>query len=815
MVGGCGGSSAPGVDPRPLSDGGLPERITLEAGRADLGDDGDSDAAAPGSDALDADTPTSDATDGGGDDLARDDAMSLDAPATGVDAASDISDAASTPTLLTVQVLDPVDNGLLTAAGRFAPLVTVQVTTDPGQHDDVKEVDVELWSTGTMPVKISSTSLSQLSKTVGPSDGSAGSTGAGAGSGGAGGGIVAGDLGDAGGASAPQGSAGSTETLFTFGDTPVDLSSLSTDSYDLRVLATTLGGVTALGTRRVRVDAGPVIRIIAPTVEQAARGAIFVSVEVTDPYSSSPPSVTFKVANIPVAPLTRVGDLFQATVAETISLPSMPPLSGEQLLDVGAVNAAGVAARHVVVPFVFDDVGPIISNGRPATGVLVGGIIKIEADITDSAGVDTNTVVAVVAHGDSSLEVKLDQDPADHKHFSHLFDTRSLSNTVLYPTISFRASDLPGNQSNIGYTVAVDNTPPLADLDPPADLRLRHNFTGVWRCSWQFDPLGTDAVNDGDLLLQLFDVRARVQDEGNAPVAGGADITPLAGLDPAHVELLALDDTNRALVVDTDGDGICDAVNPRLVPTTTPMSSQDALLVNLAPVPPIGTADFTPDPSILDAGFSDCTWGTDTAKPSPLCRTSDLTVAIPYHQTPQAGVWSIPPVVPSTVLCVGNQLDALGNHLGDGPACLAVHAVDQLGNSQVSRVLHVCIDHDGNGAECPFAPIASVQGGAPVRIDSALPHGLTTGDRVLVGAIPTLFDANGLWKVTVTSPTSFTLDSSSTPSIAVAAGGQFMRWSSTSDCTGRQTAISPLVVDDATPCRPWRRFTRGEHLEMP
>jgi hypothetical protein len=326
--------------------------------------------------------------------------------------------------------------------------------------------------------------------------------------------------------------------------------------------------------------------------------------------------------------------------------------------------------------------------------------------------------------------------------------------------------------------------------------------------------VGSDAVNDGDRVLQLFDVRARVDDQGNSPSAGGADLTPLAGLDPARVELLVLDDTARALVVDSDGDGTCDAVNPRLVPTTTPMGSSDALLVNLVPVPPTGTANFTPDPGAPPGFFPDCEVGTDSLAPPVMCRTSDLSIAIPARLSGEAALWAIPNVVPGTVQCVGHQLDAVGNHLGDGPACLAVRAHDRLGNAQVSRVLHVCIDHDGDGAECPYAAATSVAGGSPVRVSAAAAHGLVTGDRVLLSGVPALFDAAGLWRVTVDSATSFTLDGSNTPATAVG-GGRFMRWTSPSDCTGRQTSLDPVVVDDTAACFPWRRYGRGEHLEVP
>src|SRR5262249_26183917 len=161
----------------------------------------------------------------------------------------------------------------------------------------------------------------------------------------------------------------------------------------------------------------------------------------------------------------------------------------------------------------------------------------------------------------------------------------------------FRASDVLGNESSVGYLLSLDNTPPLADLDPPRQVRLRKMSNSEYFCSWAFDPLGTDAVNDLDRrsldftatqngLPQLFDVRARVEDMGNSPLSGGADLIPISGIDQTRVQLLVLNDTSQPLVVDTNNDGVCDAINPLLTPTTKPMSSKDALLINMAPVPP-------------------------------------------------------------------------------------------------------------------------------------------------------------------------------------------------------------------------------------
>lgn len=798
---GCGGGgpATPYVDPHPLADaGGLVDRVILEAGASDsFASDG-----APAG--LTTDGSTDQLVVGGGADGA-----STDAGPNG--------DGPSIATTVDVEIVAPTPSTLQVATARFAPQATVSVATAPGTSDDVKQVDAQLWTTDAMPVQLSITHLVLLHKTT-ATDAGTDVDGGGVGGGGvaavdAGGSVGPGDAGavssDAA-AAADGGGPARDVAVFAFGDTPVDLSSVATGTYELRVIATTATSLMAMASCTFRVDAGPVIRVISPTVDQASRGSVFASVEVVDPYSDILPTVQLSVANIPITSVARTDHLYEATILETIST---PPLSGQQLLEVRATNAAGVSAHPVVVRFTFDDVGPTISNVAPAVGDLIGGIVELSADVNDPSGVDPQSVVAVVAHGDQQLTVALDRDPSNTQHFAHLFDTRRLGTSVLYPTVSFRASDIPGNQSSIGYTVAVDDTPPLADLDPPSDLRARKDDNGTWRCSWPFDPLGTDAIDEGDLLRQVFDVRARVEDQGNTPAAGGADITPVALLDPAHVELLVLDDTRQALVVDTDGDGLCDQANPKLVPTTTPMSSEDALLINLATVPRSGSADFTADLSILAAGFADCVPGDDSVRPDPLCRTTDLQIAIPARGIDVPALWTIPNVVPSTPQCVGNQLDALGNNLADGPLCLAVRAYDKLGNVQVSRVLHVCLDHDGVGGECPFSPVFAVDGGSPVRVTTVAPHGLASGDRVLLGRVPTLHDANGLWKVTVVGPTSFTLDGSTTPS-GSASGGQFMPWTSPSDCTGRQTAVAPVAVDDTAACLPWRAFPTGEHLDV-
>ncbi|HEX9288375.1 MAG TPA: hypothetical protein VF904_02530, partial [Anaeromyxobacteraceae bacterium] len=48
---------------------------------------------------------------------------------------------------------------------------------------------------------------------------------------------------------------------------------------------------------------------------------------------------------------------------------------------------------------------------------------------------------------------------------------------------------------------------------------------------------------------------------------------PNAGIDPEKTSVYILDDATQPLIVDTDGDGFCDHINPHLIPTTQPPTS--------------------------------------------------------------------------------------------------------------------------------------------------------------------------------------------------------------------------------------------------
>jgi hypothetical protein len=485
---------------------------------------------------------------------------------------------------------------------------------------------------------------------------------------------------------------------YVFSETPLDLSKVPSDLYTLQVDATTVGGTTASASMSIYVDGGPSITFVRPSDGAYVKGSVVVSVIVAD-NSAGIASVTFSVGQneLPAGVVTSSGGLYTATI-DCGSFD--PPLAGPQAVTITAVNGFGnvsVATRK----FIVDNDGPTISSTKPASGDLIGKISTIEAKVDDPAGVMSSSVVAVIAHGDVHFEVALSK--GSDGAYRNVFDTTQLPEYAIFPSISFRAQDVLGNQSAIGYLVSLDNTPPVLDLDPPANFRL---YKKDGTCSWPFDPVGPDAVDDGSVVAQLFDIRARIEDRGNTPLTGTADYVPIATVDPASVRVLILDDTALPLVVDTSDppDGICDDLNPELIPSVSPQSSKEAQLINMVPMPAnAGAGDFSFEPGSLCSGA-------DGGPPSPLCITTYstlknkyMTYSLGYAAGGLPSIWTVGPIASDSLQCAGRQFDA-SNNLNDGWACLAVQAADKVGNKQVSRPIRVCIAAQTDSTAC--TPVA-------------------------------------------------------------------------------------------------------------
>jgi hypothetical protein len=483
---------------------------------------------------------------------------------------------------------------------------------------------------------------------------------------------------------------------------------LVSGTYTLTVTAASSGGAVGSATVDFVVDAGPTVVVNSPTQGKSYKTSLTIEVVASDPFGlAGPPTCT--VGDIPVT-LTDAGvqDTFRGTITFA---DQMPPLFGDQLVTVTATNVNG---RHtqVQVIFIIDNDGPTITLTLPVAGQISGGIIGISATINDNAGVLDSSVIAVIGD-DTSTTVGsatgpifvVPLAPTGSGIYTALFDSTLLTACpdppatgicLVYPTISFRASDELGNETTVSYEFALDNRAPVADLDPH-DVRT---ITKDRFCSRLFDPLALniwvgDMPNDGAVVPQVFDLRARVQDDGNTPV--GIKEVPISGLDPEQVNVYILDDVTQPIVVDVDGDGTCDAINPLLVPTTQPPTNNNQVLkVRLAGVQGQGKADFRSDTNPPPPAI--CNYDPAAQPPNILCDNGQPFTTITYAHG-QPAIWSVEPI--NAIWCMGSQFDTRANNISEGWACMAVQATDKNGNTSVSAPMRVYIQYNGNGAGQP------------------------------------------------------------------------------------------------------------------
>jgi hypothetical protein len=495
---------------------------------------------------------------------------------------------------------------------------------------------------------------------------------------------------------------------------PLSIGNLPTGNYTLTVTAQSSGGVKGTQSITLSIQGGPTLIVNSPAEGLPYSDSLTIEILV-DPGANPPTAV---LAGMPVTGLTKVAtpntmyDVYRAAV--WFGPPPTPPgaqafptLTGEQLLDVKESN--GVATSEVQRTFIIDTTGPTITGTTPAPGQMVGGPVQISATISDPSGVLDSSVYAVIgdAQGNPIFNVQLQ--PEGSGVYGALFDTLNLTQCpvppktgpcIVFPTVSFRASDSVGNESSLGYEFSVDNIPPLSDLDPPQVRQMRLSTTG-YECSFLFDPLSVnkeygDMPNDGCMVPQLFDLRARIEDQGNDPP--GLKIAPISGIDPDNTAIYIGTDASQPLIVDSDGDGNCDTINPLLSPTIGPLTQSDQVLkVRLAGVPYGGSADFRSDTSIPSS--YPCGPGSDLAPPKVLCTLDGFeqpTIALAYAGM-ESAIWGVEPITPAR--CLGSQLDTRANNIPDGQwICMAVQSADLVGNKAVSRAMRVYVKYDGGGS---------------------------------------------------------------------------------------------------------------------
>lgn len=326
---------------------------------------------------------------------------------------------------------------------------------------------------------------------------------------------------------------------------------------------------------------------------------------------------------------------------------------------------------------------PTIMVLTPTPGQLVSGVVELSARVEDPDGI-----------GDVSATIGSTTITMTQVGTTPVY--RGSMNTVPFaglvsPTVIVRASDMTGEMAQVGFQVILDNEPPIASLDSPRVRVLKKENDDTF-CSADFDPLGGDAPDDGDAVAQLIEFRARVRDVPNTGTTSSTVFIPRAGT--KSVQLFVFDDTTKPLVVDTNADGTCDAINPTIVPKTTPMTANEAASVQLTAIEPKGAASFTPD-NLGGSNESACSPGTEMEPAEPLCfAESDTTVVITTPFTTATEIYGIPPAEGGN--CLGFAFDARAYNISEGWACAAVLVTDNLGNTSVSAPLRICVDANGN-----------------------------------------------------------------------------------------------------------------------
>lgn len=486
----------------------------------------------------------------------------------------------------------------------------------------------------------------------------------------------------------------------------VDIGDLQEGQHLLRVTARDVSNRLGYADVVFNYDKGPIITVYSPSENGRYHGGMNVSFRVRDNDGVQTSSVQTVLAsqNIlitqsNVSTETANGNPVWVDFAATVLFNDpmfTPSLNGVQRLTVSAENSLGNRVEKSV-DFIVDNTGPVIQVTSHTEGQIIGSITQIFATIQDEAGVLASSVFAVIGNNDIQYSIPLQAD-LNSNVYQGAFDTTVLPSTFVWPALQVFATDLLGNESSVAFQLALDNQPPLASLDPPETMRMaKKNSARELECSLAFDPVGWNSANDGEQVAQVFWLRARVEDRGNA--AYGAQWSPLALVNQSMVELYILDDTSQALIVDRNGDGICNDINPDLLPTITLSGDpRETLKLNMVALKPAGTADYRPD-MLTPTPPSPCAaWGVATEPPDFLCPVveDDLHVLIWYtYNKDEPSIYGLPPFNASSPLyCSGIQFDARANNISEGWACIAVKAVDTVGNIGVSAPLRVCIDYN-------------------------------------------------------------------------------------------------------------------------
>jgi hypothetical protein len=379
--------------------------------------------------------------------------------------------------------------------------------------------------------------------------------------------------------------------------------------------------------------------------------------------------------------------------------------------------------------FGIDGTGPVVTiiSPSPLNAPVVGVSVKIQFTVTDAeSGEDPSTVSITLNNGDTKV-----YDPGSvswtrnvDTYTYTVANTTLLNGSKIQLTVTVNAKD---NSKNLSLPTTaqywLDTTPPIVDLDPPPMEEIRPTGTGsAYYCSDKFDVLGPASPSDGDTLPSADIVRALVWDVTN--FTSGEPVLHYAGIDPTSVRLYAQDNPAQPLLIDLNGDGICDA----LATEGTQGVLDPPVPFQLDALDAVGSANYTTTSPVIAGVCADVT--TNVTPPPKLCPpddNSDMTRVIDHaiSGTKEDVIYTVTSSAADE--CTGKAVD-LGGNLAAGWVCLAAEADDRAGNHGISAPIIVCLTSDSNPT--PACAVSSVA--KPSCVSNCTPPGHFDANTVLV-----------------------------------------------------------------------------------
>lgn len=464
------------------------------------------------------------------------------------------------------------------------------------------------------------------------------------------------------------------------------------------------------GTVSTFLDLGPAVEIISPMDGSTQAGGMDVEFRLAPLPVSEGDTMAFLAsgslvvagAAIPQEDWVVDGDVATAPVDFDDPDLYQTALNGTYEFTVSATNGRGVTRRETYT-FTVDAGGPNINIISPQLASIISGATNVIAEITDPSGVAESTVRFRI----DAEEFSMERVPGTDQYIGS-FDANQYPWTIGQVTINVTAADEEGNDRTQSVSVQLDSQPPVLDMDPPV-VREAQEEEGQIICSTEFDPVGgpadpmdgLESANDETVLGPVPRFRLRAEDRTNR-------VSAIFGIDDNDVQVYILDDHTQDLLIDTDGDTVCDAINPAFLPNN-PAGNQPAVVIDMTPVAPTGTSFYPSDIVYPPAYAGRCeATGDADSPPDEVCITTYLTRVIPDNTDPNGGRPGIFGRAPLTsLMCIGDRFDFPGAGINPGYACVAARASDMGGNESVSAPLRVCLDDLIGERDCDGASIGS------------------------------------------------------------------------------------------------------------